>query len=85
MSQISYGITILDKEDKVMVVIFPWGVGALIVNYYVSHKSFFKNKGLEYISQYKFRRKICLAYIAPQKIDKTGRELEMVMVDPEYL
>ena len=46
---------------------FFWGVGVLIVNAYVVYKTFMKEKGLEYISQYEFRRKICLAYIAPQE------------------
>ena len=46
---------------------FFWGVRVLIVNAYVVYKTFMKNKGLEYISQYEFRRKICLAYIAPQE------------------
>jgi len=46
---------------------FFWGVGVLIVNAYVVDKNFMKNKGREYISQYEFRRKICLAYIAPQE------------------
>ena len=46
---------------------FFWGVGVLIVNAYVAYKTFMKNKGLAYMSQYEFRRKICLAYIAPQQ------------------
>ena len=37
------------------------------MNAYVTYKTFMKNKGLSYISQYKFRRKLCLTYISPQE------------------
>ena len=34
---------------------------------YVTHRTFMKNNGLSHMYQYEFRRKICLAYIAPQE------------------
>ena len=63
-------------------VTFLWVLGVLIVNAYVAYKTFMRNKGIQYISQHEFLRKICLVYIAPQKSGKIGRELEVDVADP---
>ena len=44
-----------------------WGVGVLLVNCYVSYKTFIESKKLKPISHYEFHKAITLALIDPEQ------------------